>query len=351
MALGLDAEPDKGFATEAAWIAAWTALPQGYALMTPDDYDRAGARSPFRCACSRATRAASSSRGDDVTTMTSSAFAFLLTGVLLNAGAQLLLKAGTNVLGVITLTRDNWWDTLWRMGTQGHFVAGVACYVVSLVVWIMGLSRVPVSVAYPMLSLGYVINAVAAYYLFGEVGHRHALAGHRLHHRRRLARRADLSDATRHERLPYLPFARPRIDEATIAGVADVLRSGWITSGPKVKAFEAALSAYCRRPAGALRVVRPPPRWRSRCSVCGIGPGDEVITPAMTFFAAPNVIVKVGATPVFVDVEPGTRNIDLAAVDGAHRAAHPRHHADALRRPAVRHGRALRARRASTSCA
>jgi multidrug transporter EmrE-like cation transporter len=100
--------------------------------------------------------------------MTSSAFLFLLTGVLLNAGAQLLLKAGTNVLGVITLTRDNWWDMLWTMGTQGHFVAGVACYMVSLLVWIMGLSRVPVSVAYPMLSLGYVINAIAAYYLFGE---------------------------------------------------------------------------------------------------------------------------------------------------------------------------------------
>src|SRR4030095_17142196 len=100
--------------------------------------------------------------------MTWSAFSFLMTGVLLNAGSQLLLKAGTNVLGVITLTRDNWWDTLWRMGTQGHFVVGVVMYMVSLVVWIMGLSRVPVSIAYPMLSLGYVINAVAAYYLFGE---------------------------------------------------------------------------------------------------------------------------------------------------------------------------------------
>ena len=100
--------------------------------------------------------------------MTSTAFAFLLTGVLLNAGAQLLLKAGTNVLGVITLTRENWFDTFWRMGTQGFFVAGVFCYMISLVVWIMGLSRVPVSVAYPMLSLGYIINAVAAHYLFGE---------------------------------------------------------------------------------------------------------------------------------------------------------------------------------------
>jgi len=100
--------------------------------------------------------------------MTLAAFAFLITGVLLNAGAQLLLKAGTNVLGVITLTRDNWLDTFWRMGTQGYFVTGVVVYMVSLVIWIMGLSRVPVSVAYPMLSLGYVINAVLAYYLFGE---------------------------------------------------------------------------------------------------------------------------------------------------------------------------------------
>ena len=100
--------------------------------------------------------------------MPASAFAFLFAGVVLNAGAQLLLKAGTNTLGVITLTRDNWGDMLWKMGTQGFFVAGVVCYMISLLVWIIGLSRVPVSVAYPMLSLGYVINAVAAYYLFGE---------------------------------------------------------------------------------------------------------------------------------------------------------------------------------------
>jgi multidrug transporter EmrE-like cation transporter len=100
--------------------------------------------------------------------MTWTAFSFLLAGVVLNAGAQLLLKAGTNTIGVITLTRANWWDMMWRMGTQGYFVAGVACYMVSLLVWIIGLSRVPVSVAYPMLSLGYVINAVAAHYLFGE---------------------------------------------------------------------------------------------------------------------------------------------------------------------------------------
>jgi multidrug transporter EmrE-like cation transporter len=100
--------------------------------------------------------------------MTWIAFYFLLTGVLLNAGAQLLLKAGTNVLGVITLTADNWPAQFGRMALEPHIAGGLACYVVSVVVWLIGLSRVPVSIAYPMLSLGYVVNAVAAHYLFGE---------------------------------------------------------------------------------------------------------------------------------------------------------------------------------------
>jgi drug/metabolite transporter (DMT)-like permease len=100
--------------------------------------------------------------------MTWAAFSFLFTGVLLNAAAQLLLKAGTNVLGVITLTRENWTAEFGRMAAEPHFIGGVACYGVSLIVWILGLSRVPVSIAYPMLSLGYVINAIAAHYLLGE---------------------------------------------------------------------------------------------------------------------------------------------------------------------------------------
>jgi multidrug transporter EmrE-like cation transporter len=100
--------------------------------------------------------------------MNLAAFAFLMAGVLLNAVAQLLLKAGTNVLGVITLDAGNWTQTLWRMATQGHFVLGAGCYVLSLFVWILGLSRVPVSIAYPLLSVGYIVNAVAAHYLFGE---------------------------------------------------------------------------------------------------------------------------------------------------------------------------------------
>lgn len=100
--------------------------------------------------------------------MTWPAFSFLFTGVLLNAVAQLLLKAGTNVLGVITLTRDNWTGELGRMAVEPHFIGGVVCYGVSLIVWILGLSRVPVSIAYPILSLGYVINAIGAQYLLGE---------------------------------------------------------------------------------------------------------------------------------------------------------------------------------------
>jgi len=72
------------------------------------------------------------------------------------------------VLGVITLTRETWLDTFATMATQGYFVLGAACYAVSIVVWILGLSRVPVSIAYPLLSVGYIINAIAAHYLFGE---------------------------------------------------------------------------------------------------------------------------------------------------------------------------------------
>ena len=100
--------------------------------------------------------------------MNLSGFSFLLTGVLLNAIAQLLLKAGTNTLGVITLTRANWAGEFGRMAVEPHFIGGVICYGFSLIVWILGLSRVPVSIAYPMLSLGYIVNAVAAHYLLGE---------------------------------------------------------------------------------------------------------------------------------------------------------------------------------------
>ena len=96
-------------------------------------------------------------------------FLFIFAGVCLNAVAQLLLKAGTNAVGAIHLTMDTWFATGLKVATQLPIVAGLACYVLSVVVWIIGLSRVDVSVAYPMLSLGYVLNALGAWYFFGEM--------------------------------------------------------------------------------------------------------------------------------------------------------------------------------------
>ncbi|MGB6056499.1 MAG: DegT/DnrJ/EryC1/StrS aminotransferase family protein [Burkholderiaceae bacterium] len=114
----------------------------------------------------------------------------------------------------------------------------------------------------------------------------------------------------------FLPFSKPVIDEATIAAVAEVLRSGWITSGPKVQAFEAALSEYFGG--------RPVRTYNSgTCTmeialrIAGIGPGDEVITTPISWVATSNVIIEVGATPVFADIDPVTRNIDLDAVEAA----------------------------------
>ncbi|TCS39412.1 EamA-like transporter family protein [Paucimonas lemoignei] len=100
--------------------------------------------------------------------MTTSTFGFILAGIFLNALAQLLLKAGTNAIGSIHLSADNWLSTGAMVATQWPVIAGLACYVMSVVVWIIGLSRIDVTIAYPMLSLGYVINAVGAWYFLGE---------------------------------------------------------------------------------------------------------------------------------------------------------------------------------------
>jgi len=97
-------------------------------------------------------------------------FVWVLSGVLLNAVAQLLLKAGAASAGQITLAAGA--PALWRtaLGLAVHpaILGGLACYAVSVVVWIVALSRVEVSIAYPMLSIGYVLNAVLAWWLFGE---------------------------------------------------------------------------------------------------------------------------------------------------------------------------------------
>ena len=92
----------------------------------------------------------------------------VLTGVFLNAVAQLLLKAGTNAIGHFEFHWDNALPVGLKLAANPAILGGMTCYVVSLVVWIMALSRVPVSVAYPMLSIGYLLNAIAAWEWFGE---------------------------------------------------------------------------------------------------------------------------------------------------------------------------------------
>src|SRR5579871_6663073 len=113
-----------------------------------------------------------------------------------------------------------------------------------------------------------------------------------------------------------LPFTQPTLDEETIQGVVEVLRSGWIASGPKVAEFEAALSRYL-----GGRPVRTQTSATASLEMallaCGIGAGDEVIAPAMSFVATANVIVRTGARPVLVDVDLDSRNIDLDAVESA----------------------------------
>ncbi len=100
--------------------------------------------------------------------MTPLTFSFLMAGVLLNATAQLLLKAGTNRVGEFAFALENVIPIGTKLAFSPFILGGLACYVVSVGVWILGLSRIPVSVAYPMLSVGYIVNAALAYFLFDE---------------------------------------------------------------------------------------------------------------------------------------------------------------------------------------
>ena len=118
------------------------------------------------------------------------------------------------------------------------------------------------------------------------------------------------------EQLPFLPFTKPSIDEETIQAVADVMRSGWLTSGPKVKELESQLSQYFGgRPVRTFNSGTCTMEIALR--IAGIGPNDEVITTPNSWVATANVIIEVGATPVFVDIDPKTHNIDLDKVEAA----------------------------------
>jgi dTDP-4-amino-4,6-dideoxygalactose transaminase len=118
------------------------------------------------------------------------------------------------------------------------------------------------------------------------------------------------------KRSAFLPFSTPTIGEEEIEEVADTLRSQWISTGPKTKAFEREFAAYLGAP-GALALSSCTAALHTALKTLDLGPGDEVITTAMTFTASVNVIEHVGARPVLVDVEPDTLNLDVHQVEAA----------------------------------
>lgn len=106
-------------------------------------------------------------------------------------------------------------------------------------------------------------------------------------------------------RKDFLPFSVPGIDEDDIRAVADVLRSGWITTGARAGAFEAAVAEYTGA-ANACALTSGTAGWHCVAHALGLKPGDEVIMPSMTWISDANVVELLGATPVFADVDPDT---------------------------------------------
>lgn len=100
--------------------------------------------------------------------MSGLSFALIFIGVMLNAAAQILMKTGTNAIGQFAFSAENILPIGLKLASNLHILAALCCYVVGVLVWILALSRVPVSIAFPMLSMAYVVNAIAAWYLLGE---------------------------------------------------------------------------------------------------------------------------------------------------------------------------------------
>ena len=109
--------------------------------------------------------------------MTAVVWCLLLFGVFLNACAQLFLKFGMDRVGEFSFTLANLWPIGWKVATNYFVILGLMCYVISVVVWLMVLSRVPVGLAYPMVSIGYIITAIAGYFLLGETLNATRVAG------------------------------------------------------------------------------------------------------------------------------------------------------------------------------
>src|SRR5260363_29240 len=221
-------------------------------------------------------------------------FACILIGVLLNASAQLLLKAGVNAVGAFAFTRANIVPVGLKLIAQIPVIAGLVC-------------RQPDGLDHGLIArrcvhclsdalarlcrecsarCAFLWRSVDAATFGGDIDH----SAWRL-----------CPGPERRMNAPFLPLTRPDIDEATIAGVAEVLRSGWITTGEQNRAFEAALSEY----AGG-RLVRTFSSGAAALEVAlriaGVQPGDEVITTPLSWVATSNTILTVGATPVFADI-------------------------------------------------
>ena len=114
-----------------------------------------------------------------------------------------------------------------------------------------------------------------------------------------------------------LPFTRPSLGEEELALVQEVLKSGWITSGPKVLQLEKELARFIGGPVEVRLFNSATSALEAVLLAADIGPGDEVIVPAMSFVASANVVIRTGATPVFVDVELHSRNLQVDAVESA----------------------------------
>lgn len=114
----------------------------------------------------------------------------------------------------------------------------------------------------------------------------------------------------------YVPFFLPEIGEEEIASVVETLRSGWLTTGPKTKLFEERFAQKVEAPQ-AVAVNSATAALHLALEALGVGPGDEVIVPTMTFTATASVAVHLGAKPVLVDVEPDTLNLDPARIEAA----------------------------------
>ena len=104
-------------------------------------------------------------------------FALIFTGVMLNAAAQILMKAGTNAIGHFEFSVENILPIGLKLATEWHIIVALCCYALSVVIWILALSRVPVSIAFPMRSMAYVVNAIADWYLLGEAFNPSKLVG------------------------------------------------------------------------------------------------------------------------------------------------------------------------------